>query len=293
MMCAVAEMRSKNLRNPDEKVEFPLITGELLELGDLTVGYIVSQPGWRWSEHVRPIVGGQWCQARHVGVILSGRLGVLLSDGTTVELGPEDVFDVPPGHDGWTIGDEPCVQLEWAGLRTWAAFPVGAQRRALVTILMTDIVDSTAAAKRLGDIAWRELLSSHYEGLRVALDRFSGREIQTTGDGMLATFDAPANALRCAATIRRLAGREAVQVRAAVHVGEVELVGGDIRGVAVHEAARIMASAAADEILVSETTRVLALAAGLEFEERGTHELKGLAGTWQLYAYSERDAHTS
>jgi len=160
-----------------------------------------------------------------------------------VELGPEDVFDVPPGHDGWTIGDEPCVQLEWAGLRTWAAFPVGAQRRALVTILMTDIVDSTAAAKRLGDIAWRELLSSHYEGLRVALDRFSGREIQTTGDGMLATFDAPANALRCAATIRRLAGREAVQVRAAVHVGEVELVGGDIRGVAVHEAARIMARA--------------------------------------------------
>jgi class 3 adenylate cyclase len=188
------------------------------------------------------------------------------------------------GHDGWTIGDEACVQIEWAGLHTFAGLGAGLRGRALVTLLFTDLVDSTGTAKQLGDKAWRDLLTAHFEAIRAELDRFGGREVDTTGDGMFATFDGPAPALHCSGAIRRSTARQGLRIRAGVHVGEVELVGGHVRGVAVHEAARIMAKAGADEILVSETTRVLALASGVEFEDRGTHELKGLAGEWRLYA---------
>jgi class 3 adenylate cyclase len=232
----------------------------------------------------RPEVGGEWCQARHLGVVLSGRVAVQLQDGRMLEFGPNDVFHIPPGHDGWTIGDEPCVQIEWAGLHTFAGRSAGLRGRALVTLLFTDLVDSTATAKQLGDKAWRDVLTAHLEAIRAELDRFGGREVDTTGDGMFASFDGPARALHCAEAIRRSAARQGLRIRAGVHVGEVELVGGRLSGVAVHEAARIMGRAGADEILVSETTRVLALTSGLEFDDRGTHKLKGLAGEWRLHA---------
>ena len=111
--------------------------------------------------------------------------------------------------------------------------------------MLTDIVDSTSHAQRVGDGAWRDLLSVHFETARAELERFHGREVKTTGDGLLATFEGPAQALRCAAAIRDLAGGQDLHIRAGVHVGEVELVGSDVRGVAVHEAARIMAAAGA------------------------------------------------
>jgi class 3 adenylate cyclase/quercetin dioxygenase-like cupin family protein len=279
----VVEHRSKSLRTPDETVHFPRVTTDLVELGDVTVGRIVLEPGWRWSNDVRPEVGTEWCMARHVGVVLSGRFGVQLQDGTTIEYGPDDVFEIPPGHDGYTLGDEPCVQIEWSGLRTFAGYRPRNAGRMLVTLLFTDLVDSTAIAQQLGDDAWRDLLSTHFEAARGAFDRYGGREIKTTGDGILATFDGPANALHCAVALGQLSAREGLQIRAGVHVGEVELVGADVRGVAVHEAARIMAKAGAGEILVSETTRVLA--AGFEFEDRGVHSLKGLPGEWRLHAY--------
>ena len=155
----------------------------------------------------------------------------------------------------------------------------------LATLLFTDIVESTALARRLGDVAWRTLLSAHFEAARAQFERYRGREVKTTGDGLLATFESPAQALHCAASIRRLANLEDLRVRAGVHVGEVEMVADDVRGVAVHEAARIMAAAGDDEILVSETTRALAMAAGLTFEDRGTHTLKGFDGDWHLFAY--------
>jgi class 3 adenylate cyclase len=281
----MAEFGSKNFGSPDQTLRFPKLTARMVEIGELTVGYLVTEPGWRWSEHVRPMVGGEWCQARHFGVVLSGRVAVQLQDGRRLEFGPNDVFDIPPGHDGWTVGDEPCVQIEWAGLHTFAGLRSGLHGRALVTLLFTDLVDSTATAKQIGDIAWRELLSAHFEATRAELDRFGGREVDTTGDGMFATFDGAARALHCAEAIRRIAGRQGLRVRAGVHVGEVEIVGTDVRGVAVHEATRIMGQAAADEILVSETTRILAQTAGLQFEDRGAHELKGLAGEWRLHAF--------
>ena len=279
----MAEAHAKNLEEPDQTIELPLFTAKIVEVGDFTVGYVVYQPGWRWSTHVRPSVGGEWCQARHVGVVLSGRVAVLLQDGTTLRFGPNDVFDIPPGHDAWVVGDEPFVQLEWTGLHTFIGTH-SAGGGVLATLLFTDLVDSTAAAARLGDLRWRELLSSHFAAARSALDRFGGREVKTTGDGLLATFDGPARALRAATAIRAAARNDGLGVRAGIHVGEVELVAGDVRGVAVHAAARILARAGEGEILVSETTRVLARGTGLEFEDRGTHELKGLDGEWRLFA---------
>jgi class 3 adenylate cyclase len=280
----MAEFRSKNFGNPDQTMRFPKLTAELVEVGELTVGYIVTEPGWRWSVDMRPVVGGEWCQARHVGVVLSGRVAVHLQDGRMLEFGPNDVFDIPPGHDGWTLGDEPCIQIEWAGLHTFAGPGTGLRGRALLTLLFTDLVDSTVKVTELGDTIWRELLTRHFEAARTELDRFGGREVGTTGDGILATFDGPARALHCAQAIQSSAARHGLRIRAGVHVGEVELVGGGVRGVAVHEAARIMSKAGANEILVSETTKVLASSSGLEFEDRGTHELKGLTGEWRLHA---------
>jgi class 3 adenylate cyclase len=279
----MAEAHAKNFEEPDQTIELPLFTAKIVEVGDFTVGYLVYQPGWRWSTHVRPSVGGEWCQARHVGVVLSGRVAVLLQDGTALRFGPNDVFDIPPGHDAWVVGDEPFVQLEWTGLHTFFGTH-SAGGGVLATLLFTDLVDSTAAAARLGDLRWRELLSSHFAAARSALDRFGGREVKTTGDGLLATFDGPARALRAATAIRAAARNDGLGVRAGIHVGEVELVAGDVRGVAVHAAARILARAGEGEILVSETTRVLARGTGLEFEDRGTHELKGLDGEWRLFA---------
>jgi class 3 adenylate cyclase len=281
----MADVIRGNLDTPDEVIEFPKIEARLVELGDLTVGFMVSEPGWRWSLHNRPKVGGEWCQARHIGVILSGRLGIVFSDGSSTEFGPNDVFDIPPGHDGFTVGDEPLVQIEWAGLRAWAGFPTGVHSRVLRTLLFTDLVDSTLIAGRVGDARWRELLSEHFEHARAELERFQGREVTTTGDGIVATFDGPARAIHCAAAIRRRANAADLHIRAGVHVGEVELVGDDVRGVAMHEAARIMAEAQTDEILVSDLTRALAAATDMTFEDRGTRRLKGLDGEWKLAAF--------
>ena len=281
----MTEIRQKSFTRPDGTVEFPNICVQQVELGDFTVGHLVLAPGWRWYDHVRPRIGGEWCEARHVGVVVSGRFGVTMRDGTTAEFGPEDVFEIPPEHDGYTIGEDPCHLIEWTGLHKFAGYRMmGAQTRALATLLFTDIVDSTATAARLGDGAWRELLSTHFESTRQAVELHAGREVNTTGDGFLATFEGPAAALRCAEVIVGNAQREGLSVRAGVHVGEVELVGTDVRGIAVHEAARIMSVAKANDIVVSSTTRALARGSGFEFESRGVHTLKGLDGDWELFA---------
>jgi class 3 adenylate cyclase len=157
----------------------------------------------------------------------------------------------------------------------------------LLTLLFADVVGSTEAAVRVGDTAWRDLLSGYFEGMRGDLERFGGREVNTTGDGMLVTFDGSARAIQCAAAIRRRAREHGLQLRVGIHVGEVEIVGSDIRGVTVHEAARITDKARPDEILVSDLTRVLAGSAGFSFEDCGMHVLKGLDGEWRLSAYVE------
>ena len=271
--------RRKNLGTPDATVRFPGATQEMVELGDLTVAHSVLEPGWRWSRDVRPTVGGEWCRARHIGTVLSGAFAVEFPDGTRTELRAGDVYDVPPGHDGYTLGETPCTLIEWAGIRAFSGFRAGVSGRQLTTLLLTDVVDSTSMALELGDMAWRELLSSHYEMARALLEECGGREIKTTGDGVLASFDGPAHALRCAAAMTERA--DELQIRVGVHVGEIEIIGEDVRGIAVHEVARIMSEAGPGEVLVSETTR--GLASGFDFDERGAHHLKGI-GDVRLYA---------
>ena len=166
-------------------------------------------------------------------------------------------------------------------MRRWVGGASG--QRVLATLLFTDVVDSTGTAVRLGDAAWHELLSMHLHASREAIERFGGRQVATTGDGVLAVFDAARGAIRCAAAIRESAGRQKLAVRAGVHVGEVELAGDDVRGVTVHEAARIMAVARANEIVVSETVATLCRGEAITFEDAGEHELKGVPGRWHLY----------
>ena len=284
-MMAGMELSAKNLDEPDEVVELPSLREEIVEVGGFVVGRETVAPGWRWSVDTRPTVGGEWCEADHVGLTMSGRWAVLMRDGRTLEFRPGDVFDVPGGHDSWTVGDEPCVTLNWAGLRRFFASKARLPERFLATILFTDIVGSTAKASELGDVAWSDLLAEHAQVVRGELERAHGREVKNTGDGVLAVFEGPAAALRCAAGIRTASNRQGLQIRAGVHAGEVESAGDDIRGIAVHEAARVAAAAEPDEILASEVVKVLTASTGIAFEDRGTHALKGLDEERQLYAY--------
>jgi class 3 adenylate cyclase len=274
----------KNLREPDESIRFEGVAEDIVEIGGFTIARTVQDPGWRWSS-TDPRSEGALCESHHVGVVLSGRWGAELVDGTLLEWGPEDVFDCPPGHDGYTIGDEPCVMLEWGGVRTFIAPRSGFGDRFLAALLFTDLVDSTSMVARIGDVAWHELLSEHYRSAREELERAGGKEINTTGDGLFATFDAPARALRCAASIRDAAERQGLAIRAGVHVGEVTVSQDGVRGIAVHEASRVMGAAEAGEILVSDIARALAAPAGLTFEDRGEQALKGIEGPRRLYAY--------
>ena len=158
--------------------------------------------------------------------------------------------------------------------------------RVLATVLFTDIVDSTRTAAELGDQRWRELLEGHARAVRDALGRFGGREVKSTGDGFLATFDGPARGVRCAREILDSSERLGISVRAGAHTGECEVMGDDIGGIAVHIAARVSALAGPSEVLVSRTVKDLVAGSGLEFSERGAHTLKGVPDTWELYAAS-------
>lgn len=284
MIRCMGGKRLKNLGDPDERITFPNFDEAIVDVGEVSVGHVVQQPGFRWSTDVKPIVGGDWCQARHVGVLISGRLGIELADGAAFEIGPMDAYDIPPGHDGFVVGHEPAVAIEWTGLRSIAG-PRSVGGRVLVTILLTDIVESTEAAQRLGDVRWNDQLKAHYLGVRNQLERYRGREVKATGDGVLATFDSPVAALQCAAAVRAEAAEHGIEIRAGVHVGEVDMSGEDVHGLAVHEAARVMAKAGPGEVLASEVAKALATAGGMRFEDRGTHQLKGLAGERRLYAY--------
>jgi pimeloyl-ACP methyl ester carboxylesterase len=158
-------------------------------------------------------------------------------------------------------------------------------QRVLATVLFTDLVSSTERAVELGDARWRNVLESHQTRVRRQLERFHGREIKTTGDGFVATFDGPARAINCAVAIRDVVRSLGLEVRAGVHTGEIELSGGDdIAGVAVHIAARVASTAGPGEVLVSRTVVDLVVGSGLEFEDRGDYALKGVPGEWRLYA---------
>jgi class 3 adenylate cyclase len=182
------------------------------------------------------------------------------------------------------------VEPGWrASFQEIAAFLTGHQAdvaddRVLATVLFTDIVDSTRRAAEIGDRDWHALLDAHDAVVRAQLARFRGREVNTSGDGFLAIFDGPQRAIRCAMSIRDAVQALGIEVRAGLHTGECEVRGDDIGGIAVHIGARVSALAGANDVLVSSTLRDLVIGSGLEFEERGAHELKGVPGEWHLFA---------
>ncbi len=185
-------------------------------------------------------------------------------------------------HGFWHEGME-----EWLG--EVQEFLTGARAapevdRVLATVLFTDIVDSTRTASDLGDRRWRELLERHQREVREALDGFNGREVKSTGDGFLATFDGPARAIQCATAILESSEASGIGVRAGLHTGECEVMGDDIGGIAVHIAARVSSRAEARELLVSRTVKDLVAGSGIQFSDRGDHALKGVPGSWQLFA---------
>jgi len=275
----------KSFSEPDQVVDEAGVHEERLEFGQLLVARTTHEPGWRWSTHIKPLVGTERCQARHVGVVISGRIAFELADGTIGEAGPDSVYDVPPGHDGWVVGAEPAIVVEWTGVREWLIPAHG--ERVLASLLFTDIVDSTLHADRLGDRAWRGLLAAHDEAIRELLAQGQGREVTTTGDGFLVLFDGPARAIGTALAIRARVRALGLELRQAVHVGEVEAAGGQVRGIAVHEAARFMAAAMPGEIITSVITRMLVGGSGFTFESRGAVPLKGLKESYELFAIAD------
>ncbi len=184
-------------------------------------------------------------------------------------------------HVPWSDGDD--ILAEIREFLTGVREPINPDR-VLATVLFTDIVGSTERARELGDRRWRDLLEQHHTLVRAELERFRGREVDTAGDGFLATFDGPARALRCARAITEAVRPLGLEVRAGVHTGEVELADDAVRGIAVHTGARVASHAGAGEVLVSQTVKDLVAGSGIEFEDRGIRELKGIPGEWRLYA---------
>lgn len=267
---------SKSLDQPDEVIAQPGVAQSLVTVGKTFIARTEHKPGWRWSKDMKPIARTPSCQHHHHGVVLSGRLQVVSEEGGQRLLGPGDVFDIHPGHDAWVVGDESCVMIEFQTGRDWARPPESGER-VLATLMVTDIVGSTAAAARLGDASWKALLARHYASVRRELERFRGIEVDTAGDGFLAMFDGAARAVRCAVAVQEAARQDGLDVRAGIHSGEVERQGAELRGVAVHVAARIGALARPGEVMLSASTASILEGSGLAFADAGEHELKGLA----------------
>jgi class 3 adenylate cyclase len=277
-------LQRRSFQAPDQVRDFHAGRIEVVNLDETAIGRFVFEPGWRWSRDVAPIVGTESCQNRHVGYVISGQLHVVMTDGTELDILPDDAYEIPPGHDAWVVGEDTWDTVEFTSARNFAIAPEAIDERVLLTILFTDIVDSTATIGQVGDRAWQALLLEHNERLRAVLDRYHGREIGTTGDGFLALFDGAGRGVRAASAMAPAVADLGLRIRAGLHTGEVAIAGGQARGLAVHAAARVAALAGPGEVLVSATTRDLLDGSDLAFVDRGEHELKGLVGARRIYA---------
>jgi len=219
---------------------------------------------------------------RRGDIVVSKENGRFLADHI-----PDAVYQELPGVDHlWFEGDAGSIVDAIVHFATadWERPAVDQSERWLATVLFTDIVDSTKLAAKIGDHAWRDVLQKFHAMCRRQLAAQRGREIDTAGDGLFATFDGPARAIRCAAAIANEAKAIGVDVRAGLHTGEVETAGAKVSGLAVHIGARVMSLAGAGEVLVSGTVKDLVAGSGITFEERGVHTLKGVPGEWRLFA---------
>jgi class 3 adenylate cyclase/pimeloyl-ACP methyl ester carboxylesterase len=188
-----------------------------------------------------------------------------------------------PGWDHWPFSGRSDEILSEVEEFMTGARPSDALDRVLATVLFTDIVSSTERAIELGDRQWREALNRYDDLVRRHLERYRGRQVKMTGDGTLAVFDGPARAVECARALSQAVGPLGFEIRAGLHTGEIETRGDDVAGVAVHIAARVLALGGPGEVLVSRTVTDLVVGSGIEFEDRGDHELKGLPGSWRLF----------
>ena len=216
---------------------------------------------------------------RSVYIEEAGYLAEHIPGAKLVELDGNDHF--------WWVGDSESVADEIQEFLTderQAIEPV----RILATLLFTDIVDSTKHAAEMGDRRWRDLLDNHNSLVQKAIARFSGRIVVSTGDGVLATFDGPSRAIQCAIAIREEVLGLGIRIRAGLHTGEIELIGQNVAGIAVHIAARVSAKAEAGEVWVSSTVKDLVAGSSVQFTERGVYALKGVPGEWRLFSIGQR-----
>jgi class 3 adenylate cyclase len=193
------------------------------------------------------------------------------------------------GRDAISFGDGFEEYMDAVERFTTGAVTERREERALATVMFTDIVGSTRFAAELGDRRWRETLEHHDRMTRDLVNAYGGRAIKSTGDGFLATFDGPARAVRCAKTIGQRVSDLGIELRAGLHTGEVEMIGSDVGGMAVHIGARIGALGEPGEVLASSTVRDLVVGSGIEFDDRGSHELKGVPGEWKIYEVTSAD----
>ena len=276
-------LQFKSFATADDVRRFPKASAKIVNLDETSVGLARWEPGWRWSTHLAPIVGTPSCEVHHLGYAISGRLHVELDGGQTIDIPPDSAYEIPSGHDASVVGDEAFVTLEWTSAHVVGGGTDGASERILATVLFTDVVDSTATLGRIGDHAWHDLLNDHNRRMRDQLNRYRGREIHTTGDGFLAVFDSASRAVGCGRGMIEAVRAIGISIRVGVHSGEVEFVGDDARGVAVHAAARVLSRAGPDEVVVSSTTRDLLEGSALIFQDLGAYDLKGLSGDRRLY----------
>jgi class 3 adenylate cyclase len=277
------KLQRRPLGDADDVREVPLGRLETYDMGQLRIGRSILQPGWRWSESIKPISRTELCEFHHIGLCVSGSCRITLRGGAELLVEAGQFYEVPPGHDAEVVSDEPYVTIDWSPSTAFAQPEGGGFDRVVATLLMTDIVDSTAHALELGDGRWRDLMARHDQIVRVQLDRFRGREVTTTGDGFLAVFDGAERAIRAAQAIAGAMAAIDLDVRAAVHTGEIETVGEDVRGVTVHITARIMALAGPGEVYASWATRELLAGSPIGFTDRGLRQLKGLGEERRVY----------
>ena len=284
----MAGAQKKNLDSPDERLEFEGVAANVVQVADAAISRNVFQPGAHCALGGRRLVGNhraeESCQAHHSGVVLEGRLHIEMDDGSVLDVGPNEVYDIPPGHDGWTTSEQPLLAINWSGVRSWLPEPESGDR-VLATLLFTDIVGSTeppcsSETRRGGSFSVATIGTSATSSTAIA-DARSPRPATVS----LRSSTAPPG--RCVPPWHPgWSAALGIEVRTGIHTGEVEVVGDDVRGVSC---TRPPASPRPPERRnpLSATTCQLATGSGFTFEERGERELKGLDEPRLLFAVSD------